>query len=186
MPNDKSCRIAELACGHGSFLHWLTICGFDNTVGIDLSEEQTEIASQISPEVLTQDAIEWLENQPNESLDVIFGIDFVEHISKDDFTTMLHHAGRALKPNGRLILRLPNGQSPLVGLNLFNDITHVWTYTPNCLATLGHMHGLTRSKFEDEDFASIRDHRWLKVPLCRIATGILDLMMLCAAKIRIR
>jgi 2-polyprenyl-3-methyl-5-hydroxy-6-metoxy-1,4-benzoquinol methylase len=186
LPNVAGCRVAELACGHGSFLHWLSICGFSNVIGVDMSAEQTRMASQICGEVLTEDAIPWLANQPDSSLDVIVGIDFAEHISKDDFMSLLHQSERTLKPGGKLILRLPNGGSPLVGLNLFNDITHVWTYTPNCLATLGRMHGLNGSSFEDESSAAIRDHRWLKVPLALLATWLLDLIVFSAAKVRVR
>ena len=186
LPSNRSCRVVELACGHGSFLHWLTTIGFVNVTGVDLSAEQTRMASQVCNEVLTEDAIPWLANQPDSSLDVIVGIDFAEHISKDDFMTLLHHSGRTLKPGGKLILRLPNGGSPLVGLNLFNDITHVWTYTPNCLSTLGRMHGLNGSCFEDEGAAAIRDHRWFKVPLAVFASSMLDLLTFCAARVRVR
>jgi 2-polyprenyl-3-methyl-5-hydroxy-6-metoxy-1,4-benzoquinol methylase len=186
LPVDPSCRIAEIACGHGSFLHWLASCGYRNVIGIDSSSEQTELASLVCGEVLTMDAIEWLQSQPDSCLDVISGIDFAEHISKDDFMEVLHHAGRTLKPGGRIILRLPNGDSPFVGMNLFNDITHVWTYTPNCLATLGRMHGLLESRFEDEGIAAIRDHRWLKVPLGLMIRSVATILTLSMAKVRVR
>lgn len=186
LPKDASCCIVELACGHGSFLHWLALQGYQKVTGVDLSKEQTMMASQVCDNIITDDAILWLAKQQASSIDAIIGIDFAEHISKDDFMDLLHHSGRTLKPGGRLILRLPNGGSPLVGLNLFNDITHVWTYTPNCLSTLGRMHGLSESCFQDEGVASIRDHRWIKVPLAVIAVKLLDLLMICAAKVRVR
>jgi len=186
LPSDRSARIVELACGHGSFLYWLSTVGFINVSGVDLSVEQTDFASQVCNEVVTRDAIEWLAEQPDSSIDAIVGIDFAEHISKDDFMTLLHHSGRTLRTGGKLILRLPNGASPLVGLNLFNDITHVWTYTPNCLSTLGRMHGLDGSLFNDEGAAAIRDQRWIKVPLAKLATALLDLCAYFAVRLRVR
>lgn len=186
LPEDRNCTIAEIACGHGSFLHWMAGQGFKNIIGIDSSAEQAALAATIGAKVEQEDAIAWLVKQPDSSLDVIVGIDFAEHISKDDFMEMLHHGSRLLKTGGKIILRLPNGESPFVGLNLFNDITHVWTYTPNCLATLGRMHGLSNSDFKDESTAAIRDHRWLKVPLSRISQYVLGMLVMSAAKVRIR
>jgi hypothetical protein len=71
-------------------------------------------------------------------------------------------------------------------MNLFNDITHVWTYTPNCLATLGRMHGLSESRFEDEGIAAIRDHRWIKVPLGLIIRTLVTFLILTMVKVRVR
>jgi len=95
----------------------------------------------------------------------IVAIDLIEHLSKDDFMTLLAESARVLRVDGSLILRYPNGDSPLVGLNLFNDITHVCTYTSNCMKTLARMHGFRSWSFGDEGWRVARDHRWFKVPL---------------------
>jgi SAM-dependent methyltransferase len=126
----------------------------------------------------------WLAAQPAGSLQALVAIDFIEHISKDAVMDLLRESHRVLAPGGRLILRYPNGDSPLVGMNLFNDITHVWTYTPNCLNSLAQMHGFTRSDFVDESDA-IRDQRWIKVPLCRISRAILGALLRAATKERV-
>jgi 2-polyprenyl-3-methyl-5-hydroxy-6-metoxy-1,4-benzoquinol methylase len=186
LPAKKQCAIVELACGHGSFLCWMKDHGYDNIVGIDSCEEQTALAAKVGASITTEDAITWIGRQPDASLDILVAIDFAEHISKDDFMDVLHHSKRLLKPGGKLILRLPNGGSPLVGINLFNDITHVWTYTPNCLATLGRMHGFSSVQFEDESTSAIRDHRWFKVPLSRAAKLILSNLFMAATKERIQ
>src|SRR6185436_1114776 len=106
----------------------------------------------------------------------------IEHISKDEFMDLLKGTQRVLSAGGRLILRYPNGDSPLVGMNLFNDITHVWTYTLNCLNSLAMMHGFARVHFVDESSAAIRDHRWLKVPMCEICTSLLRLLFRAATR----
>jgi hypothetical protein len=71
-------------------------------------------------------------------------------------------------------------------MNLFNDITHVWTYTPNCLDTLARMHGYRRILFNDEGSDAIRDHRWLKVPLCQLSTAFLRFLFRAATREKIR
>ena len=173
LPQDRASRIAELASGHGSFLWWLKNEGFSHITGIDSSSQQVAVARQLDCRVEEVDVVTWLEQQPGESLDALVGIDLVEHLSKDDFMNMLKHSRRTLAPGGVLILRYPNGDSPFVGLNLFNDITHVWTYTTNCVQTLATMHGFVSVAFVDESDAAVRDHRWLKVPLSMISGLIL-------------
>ncbi|MFM1769249.1 MAG: hypothetical protein RJA22_1778 [Verrucomicrobiota bacterium] len=181
LPSDPRARVAELACGHGSFLCWLRDRGCGNVTGVDSSAEQIALARQTGAAVVQSDALAWLTAQPDAGLHALVAIDFIEHISKDAVMDLLRESRRVLAPGGRLILRYPNGDSPLVGMNLFNDITHVWTYTPNCLNSLAEMHGFTRSEFADEGDA-IRDQRWLKVPLSRISRAVLGALLRAATK----
>jgi cyclopropane fatty-acyl-phospholipid synthase-like methyltransferase len=167
LPKDTAVPLAEVACGHGSFLHWLKICGYTNLVGVDSSPEQIALARQVRVPVEEDDVKAWLSRQPNNHFATIIAIDLAEHLSRDDFMDLLHLTNAALVPGGRLILRLPNGDSPFVGMNLFNDITHVWTYTPNALNSLSQMHGFSSTRFADEGAEAMRDHRWLKVPLAK-------------------
>ena len=182
LPAKRGESIAELACGHGSFLWWLKERGFTQLTGVDSSAEQIEFARQVGAETQLQDALEWLRKQAAASQRTVVAIDFLEHISKDDVMDLLAESWRVLLPSGRLILRYPNGDSPLVGMNLFNDVTHVWTYTANCLDSLARMHGFARTTFVDESELAIRDHRWLKVPLCRLSKGILNFLFRAATK----
>lgn len=169
LPQDTALPIVELACGHGSFLHWLKGRGYTNITGVDASTEQVKFARQIGVPVEQDDVNRWLAQQPKNRFSAIVAIDLAEHLPKDDFMELLHLAQPALLPGGSLILRLPNGDSPFVGMNLFNDITHVWTYTPNALNSLAQMHGFSATQFADEGADVIRDHRWLKVPASRIS-----------------
>jgi SAM-dependent methyltransferase len=182
LPSNRRDPVTELACGHGSFLWWLKQRGFTQITGVDSSAEQIEFARQAGATACRQDALEWLGQQPESSHRALVGIDFLEHITKDEAMELLRHAHRVLVKGGRLILRYPNGDSPLVGMNLFNDITHVWTYTPNCLDSLARMHGFSRTSFVDESDSAIRDHRWLKVPLCRISKALLGFLFRSATK----
>jgi 2-polyprenyl-3-methyl-5-hydroxy-6-metoxy-1,4-benzoquinol methylase len=184
LPVDKQSRIAELACGHGTFLWWLKSRGYSNIEGIDSSPEQIHLAKQVAP-VQRAEANDWLALQKNGNYQTLVAIDFIEHITKDAFMDLLRETSRVLAKGGRLILRYPNGDSPLVGRSLFNDITHVWTYTPNCLETLARMHGFEGVLFFDEGYKTIRDHRWLKVPLGRLCAAALRLLFHAATREKI-
>jgi 2-polyprenyl-3-methyl-5-hydroxy-6-metoxy-1,4-benzoquinol methylase len=186
LPQNRASRIAELACGHGSFLWWLKSEGFSQITGVDNSSQQVAVAREVDCVVEEADVAGWLEKQPGQSVDALVGIDLVEHLTKDDFMKMLKQSSRALTPGGVLILRYPNGDSPLVGLNLFNDITHVWTYTTNCVQTLAAMHGFARATFVDESDTGVRDHRWLKVPLARIGGFVLRGLIRAATRENVR
>ena len=185
LPADTSLPIAELACGHGTFLHWLQTQKFSNLAGVDASAEQVGFARQLGIPVDQEDVNTWLARQPENHFAALVAIDLIEHLPKDDFLKFLQAARRALAPGGSLILRLPNGDSPFVGRNLFNDITHVWAYTSNCLQTLAAMQGYQSAAFADEGADVIRDHRWLKVPLARIAAKLMHLLIQCAAREKI-
>jgi 2-polyprenyl-3-methyl-5-hydroxy-6-metoxy-1,4-benzoquinol methylase len=182
LPTDTTRPIGELACGHGSFLQWLHSRGFTNIAGVDSSEEQVALARQVGAHVDLDDVNRWLARQPNNYYSALVAIDLAEHLSKDDFMDLLRCASAALSPGGSLILRLPNGDSPLVGMNLFNDITHVWTYTPNCLNSLSQMHGFSRTEFASEGYQTIRDQRWLKVPLGWLSALLLRVLLQAATR----
>lgn len=186
LPTDRTSAVAEIACGHGSFLFWLKESRFTNITGVDSSPQQLEFARLTGVATQLADVNEWLSAQPSNSYQAIVGIDLIEHISKDELMTLLAQANRVLGKGGRIIFRYPNGDSPLVGMNLFNDVTHIWTYTPNCLNSLAQMHGFARSHFHDESEMAIRDHRWLKVPLCRISKSVLGALFRCATKEKIQ
>jgi len=186
LPAEKNSRIAEIACGHGSFLWWLKQRQYSEITGVDYSPGQIRFARQTGAVVEEMEVNKWLDCQRVESHQAIVAIDLIEHLSKDGFMDLLKGSSRLLGSGGRLILRYPNGDSPLVGRNLFNDITHVWTYTTNCLETLGRMHGFKRFQFVDESSAAIRDARWLKVPLCKLSTVILSLLFWAATKERVK
>lgn len=182
---DAGLPIGELACGHGSFLHWLKSRNFTKIAGVDSSAEQVALARQVGASVDQDDVNRWLGRQAPGSFAALAGIDLVEHLSKDHFMELLGAAHSALAAGGSLILRLPNGDSPFVGRNLFNDITHVWTYTANCLQSLGAMHGFSAFEFADEGAEAIRDLRWIKVPLARISGSLLRALVRTATRERI-
>ena len=185
LPGDLAKPIAELACGHGSFLHWLKSGNFSSVTGVDSSAEQVALAKQVGAQVDQDDVNHWLARQPQNHFAALVAIDLIEHLPKDDFMELLRASHAALAPGGSLILRLPNGDSPFVGRNLFNDITHLWTYTPNCLNSLAQMHGFSRTEFADEGADAIRDQRWLKVPLAKLSAGILRALIQAATREKI-
>jgi 2-polyprenyl-3-methyl-5-hydroxy-6-metoxy-1,4-benzoquinol methylase len=169
LPEDKNAQIYEVACGSGIFLHWLRNRGYNNIEGSDSSEAQILLAKAGDLPVKLADSIGELRNRADASLDCIIGFDFYEHLPKEVFLDFISECHRTLVPKGRLILRGPNGDSPLVGRALFNDITHYWALTTTALYALLRMTGFQDVVFKDDTLASIRFQRWIKVPLAWVA-----------------
>ena len=79
LPKDKSVSIIDLAAGHGTLLQCLKKSGYKNLKGIDLSKEEVNIGNELGITELFEDNIfHFLENT-EETYDVIFLIDVLEH-----------------------------------------------------------------------------------------------------------
>jgi SAM-dependent methyltransferase len=181
MPEDKSARIYEVACGTGIFLRWARTAGWSAVTGSDIAAADVELARLSGAPVDQHDSLKALGDAPSESLDAIIAINFIEHIPKDVFMEFLSISYRVLRPGGRLIVRAPNGDSPLVGLNLFNDVTHVWAYTTTAYRSLAGMAGFESVEFKDDTLDSIQRRRWLKLPFMMAAQVFLRTLIRMAA-----
>ncbi len=173
LPEDKNSAIYEVGCGPGAFLLFLKRLGYTNISGSDLSENQVQLALANGLNVKLADSIVELESFSPDTFYCIVAIDFIEHLSKNDVIRFLNHACRTLKNNGKLILRMPNGDSPFVGRNLFNDITHQWAYTTVSIAALLNIAGFRNVNFRDEAIASVQCCRWIKLPLISLSQALI-------------
>jgi 2-polyprenyl-3-methyl-5-hydroxy-6-metoxy-1,4-benzoquinol methylase len=172
LPQSRNADIHEIACGPGIFLHWLNSHGYKNTSGSDSSDVQILLATAGGLTVKLIDALEDLRSYPANSFDCLVGLDFYEHLPKEIFLDFLHESNRVLRPCGRLILRGPNGDSPVLGRALFNDITHYWALTTTAFNAVLMMSGFLRVEFKDDTLASIQKQRWLRVPMAWVGQQI--------------
>lgn len=94
-------KIIEIGCGGGILSEYIARQGFDVT-GIDISEGAIEVAKQHA--VLDNIKIEYRIGSvyqlpfPNNSFDVVFSSDFLEHI--EDLDKAISEMSRILKPGG--------------------------------------------------------------------------------------
>ena len=135
LPTDKNAAIAELACGGGNFLYFLKSRGYTNLTGIDISPQQVALARQVIPQVEEGNLIAFLEKNP-ERFDLITAFDLIEHLTKDEVLSFIEKAYTALKPEGKLLLQTPNGDSPFVGTVLYGDFTHEICLNPASISKL--------------------------------------------------
>ena len=122
LPRDAN--ILDVGCGNGSFIRALKQLEFKHTYGIDLSEEQVQIARQSGiVEVEKADAMMFLDDKSGQ-FDAVFCMDLVEHLTKSELVDFMLMILKALKPNGRLYLRTPNMDSPWPHIYASGDYTH--------------------------------------------------------------
>ena len=70
----------------------------------------------------------------DDSFDVVFASNLVEHLDREQAAGLFAHAARVLRPGGRLILMQPNFR--LDPGRYFDDYTHVAVYTDQSLSDL--------------------------------------------------
>lgn len=64
-------------------------------------------------------------------------IDVLEHFTRPEAFSLVELIRKSvLAPGGRLVIQVPNMQSPFAALNLYHDVTHEWAYTEASLRQL--------------------------------------------------
>jgi 2-polyprenyl-3-methyl-5-hydroxy-6-metoxy-1,4-benzoquinol methylase len=140
LPKNKAASIVDVACGRGLLLHFFRERGYTALAGVDISPTQTLLATQVIPQVLQEDAIVFLETA-HDRFDLVIGLDIIEHFHKPEVLEFLDAANAALKSGGRIVLQLPNAESPWGTMHRYNDFTHETGFTPNALTRLLRLSG---------------------------------------------
>lgn len=143
--------ILELGAGDGNMLAYLRSAGFRNLAGVDISEEQVEIAQRFGRPVRVQDVFEALSVQPG-TLTGIVAVDLLEHFTKAELGDLLRLAVAALRPGGFLLICTPNGQGIFSGQIIYGDLTHATIFTPGSLEQALRVAGFTRMWFREATF----------------------------------
>jgi len=139
---DRAAPVLELGCGQGFMLRYLQSAGFTNLTGIDISEEQVEIAKERGFNAFHENAFDFLRSNEGQ-FEIIFAIDLIEHFKKEELFELLQLIHYALKPGGLFVLQTPNGEGLMPGYVIYGDLTHFTILSP-----LSLKHILTVTGFE--------------------------------------
>ena len=134
VPQDRTARCLDIGCGMGFTLLALQSLGFHDISGIDVDRSQIEAATRrgLSVEQVT-DTIEYLQQRPS-TYDLVVMLDVLEHIPVAEQVATLRSIRRALRPEGRVVIQVPNATSPLAARWRYNDFTHTSSFTEHSLA----------------------------------------------------
>ena len=123
LPENKDAKIVDLGCGFGTFIKPAINAGYVNISGYDISEEQVKIAHKLGLKNIHCMSIEDYFAK-GDKVDVLMGLDIIEHFTKDELIDFLTQAKSCLNPGGKIILRTPNMDAPQTSVYAFGDISH--------------------------------------------------------------
>lgn len=149
-PRDPKIHILDIGCGSGALVLFARAAGYFNIVGVDASPSQVSIARRLGiGQIVKSDVLEYLGTVPPGELDLVTAIDVFEHLTKDELFELIDLVSAVLKPGGRLIFQVPNGESPFVGSLLFGDFTHEQAFTESSIRQILPIFGLEPVGFHE-------------------------------------
>ena len=118
----ENADVLEIGFGSGGFLAWAQAKGA-RVAGTEINTKLCEAARERGIPLLPPE-IETVASEYGERFDTIAAFDVFEHFELEEIATRLRAFEALLRPQGHVILRFPNGQSPF-GLAPQNaDPTH--------------------------------------------------------------
>jgi len=98
----ENMNVLDIGCGRGEVTHYCTKLGA-NAVGIDYSKDAIAIAKESYPDskFICENI---MGHQPTEKFDIIFMLDFVEHISRSNLKVLLTKYYDSLSAKGKILI----------------------------------------------------------------------------------
>lgn len=133
----KDAAIFEVGTYLGHTLKWAQQAGYTNLAGIELDPRSCAYSREYTGlnTIVQGDVIEHLASV-QQQYDVIFMKAVLEHVGRDETPLLLERLHRALKPDGVLIIAVPNMDWLLAGHERYLDLTHRMGYTRESLGAV--------------------------------------------------
>jgi len=133
----KDAKVLEIGSGPGSLLSWLDSQEYKNLTGVDASPGDVAFANQHLGRnvVFCGDGKKHLESNLK-TYDAIFMKAILEHQPKNDLLPIIDAAAQSLKPDGFILIDVPNMDWLFSGHERYMDLTHEVGFTPESLTTL--------------------------------------------------
>lgn len=146
LAGDRARRILDLGCASGMLTGYLKGKGFAEVVGVDLNASLIEQASSaVDAKFVCADALDFLRSQ--ERFDIIFLLNIIEHIERDELTVFMTTVCEALQPGGFAVVRTPNMSHVMAAAHLADDLTHCTGLTEQSLSQLARRAGFRKVVF---------------------------------------
>ncbi len=130
-------RVLEVGFGNGSFLGYCLARGC-SAFGIEIDAALRERAAQMGIGVAASAS----ELRADQQFDLIALFDVMEHVPGEEVVAFVSTLVAHLAPGGRVLIRVPNGDSPFGRQFQHGDLTHVTAYGIGKLRHLAQLTGL--------------------------------------------
>ena len=178
LPRQKAAEILDIGCGEGGFLHFLKSKGYKNFFGIDISGEQLKKAKALGVDQTTEaDVFDFLRSR-EEKYDLVFAGDFLEHFKKEEIMEIFDLVFRSLRPGGKFLIKVPNGESVFGTRYLYSDFTHEMSFTAMSLSQLFRTAGFEEMSFYPTRPVAHGVKSALRLFLWRVIEIIISLVLL--------
>ncbi|HER25868.1 MAG TPA: class I SAM-dependent methyltransferase, partial [Rhodospirillales bacterium] len=139
----SSMSVLEVGCGTGIFLRYLEACEYREIVGIDMDENLADVLEDLMrSEIYLDDVMTILKNKlKNRRFDRIVLLDVAEHLQLPVLLNLMKLLRSHINDDGRLLLRVPNVESPWGLRMFFGSFDHVTPLGPGRMFELGNMTG---------------------------------------------
>ena len=159
IPPCRDSTILEIGCSFGWFLHYLDERGYPNILGIDSDSEKIDIIKKFGVNKAENiDAFVFLKDK-KEYYDLVVVTYVLEHIPKDKIFEFLNLIYESLKKGGKIIVTVPNMESPLNLRIRYLDFTHELSFTVNSLLYVLYYSNFDDLKIQDTSFVAEDDER---------------------------
>ena len=130
LPENKRSSVLELGGGEGFFLYFMEKMGYQDLWGIDINEEELNIAKYYCKKVkiIKSDIIDFLKTT-DLNFDFIMMESVLEHFEKEKIYEILKLVNYRLKKGGKVVVCVPNTGSPWGIPISFIDFTHETYFT---------------------------------------------------------
>jgi len=128
-------NVLDIGCGRGEFLELMRDAGI-GARGVDLDETMVEFCRSRGLAVELNDAVSYLEQLEDESLDGVFIDQVVEHLEPAYLVRLLELCYRKLKFGYHIVAETVNPLSFVSFANFYIDMTHVRPVHPETLKFL--------------------------------------------------
>jgi SAM-dependent methyltransferase len=127
--------VVDIGCGRGEMLDLLAASGI-KALGVDLDEGMIAHCRSKGHDVALVDALEWLRQQGEQTIDVIFSAQVIEHIPYTGLLEFIRESRRVLRPGGRWIAETVNPHSVAAWKTFWTDLSHERPIFPESLLML--------------------------------------------------
>jgi 2-polyprenyl-3-methyl-5-hydroxy-6-metoxy-1,4-benzoquinol methylase len=149
LPNARNSPLLEIGCGEGHLLAFLKDAGYTDLAGFDLSPENVELCHKRGLTfVQDHDALRLQDFCVSNQYKVIFCLDLIEHLPKEQAVPFLRQAFWRLLPSGYVVIQAPNMGSVLGLFHRYADLSHEYGLTERTAVTLLMAAGFQENRIE--------------------------------------